>query len=254
VDFENNTVKSPKIGEIKAIIHKILKGELKTASISKSCTGKYYISILVEDGKAFPVKQVFSESTTIGVDVGITDFVIISTGENVKNPKYLKNSLKRLKVLQKRVSHKQSDSKNREKAKQKLAVLHEKIINQINDFQHKLSFKLVIENQAIAVETLNVNGMIKNYHLAQAIFDSMWSSFVTKLKYKSEWLGKTILMIGKFEPSSKIRHVCGYHNSELTLKDREWKCPDWKTKHDRDINAAINIKKFSLIDQDLIGI
>jgi putative transposase len=254
VDFENNTVKLPKIGEIKAVLHKIFEGELKTATISKSCTGKYYISILVEDGKEVPVKQVFSESTTIGVDVGITDFAVISTGEKVENPKYLKNSLKRLKVLQKRVSRKQNGSKNREKAKQKLAVLHEKITNQRNDFQHKLSFKLVSENQAIAVETLNVKGMIKNHHLAQAIGDSAWSSFVTKLEYKSEWSGKTILMIGKFEPSSKICHVCGYHNSELTLKDREWKCPDCKTKHDRDVNAAINIKKFSLIDQNLIGI
>ena len=254
VDFENNTVKIPRIGEIKAVIHKKFKGELKTASISKSWTGKYYISILVEDGKEFPVKQVFSESTTIGVDVGITDFAVISTGEKVENPKYLKNSLKRLKVLQKRVSRKQNGSKNREKAKQKLAVLHEKITNQINDFQHKLSFKLVSENQAIAVENLNFKGMIKNHHLVQDIFDSMWSSFVTKLEYKSEWLGKTILMIGKFEPSSKICHICGYHNSELTLKDQEWKCPDCKTKHDRDINSAINIKKFSLIDQNLIGI
>ena len=254
VDFENNTVKIPKIGEIKAVLHKTFEGELKNALISKSCTGKYYISILVEDEKEFPVKQVFSESTTIGVDVGIMDFAAMSTGEKVENPKYLENSLKRLQVLQKRVSRKQKGSKNREKAKQKLAVLHEKITNQRNDFQHKLSFKLISENQAIAVETLNVKGMIRRHHLAQAIFDSMWSSFVTKLEYKSEWLGKTILMIGKFEPSSKICHVCGYHNSELTLKDREWECHDCKTKHDRDINTAINIKKFSLIDQNLIGI
>ena len=129
--------------------------------------------------------------------------------------------MKRLRVLQKRVSRKQKDSKNREKAKHKLAILHEKITNQRNDFQHKLSFKLVSENQAIAVETLNVKCMITNYNLAQVICDSAWSSFVTKLKYNSEWSGKNILMIDKFESSSKICHVCGYHNSELTLKDRE---------------------------------
>jgi putative transposase len=254
VDFENNTVKVPKIGEIKAVLHKTFEGELKSALISKSSTGKYYISILVEDGKEVPVKQMFSESTTIGIDVGITDFAVISTGEKVENPNYLKNSLKRLKVLQKRVRRKQNGSKNREKAKQKLAVLHEKITTQRNDFQHKLSFKLVSENQAIAVETLDFKGMIKTPHFSKARFDSVWSSFVTKLEYKSEWLGKTILMMGKFEPSSKICHVCGYHNSKLALKDREWKCPDCKTKHDRDVNAAINIKKFSLIDQNLIGI
>ena len=227
---------------------------MKTATVSRTCKGNCYISILVEDGKELPEKQEFSESTTIGVDVGIKDFAVLSTGEKVENPKYLKNSLQRLKVLQKRVSKKQNGSKNRAKAKQRLAVLHDKITNQRNDFQNKLSFKLICENQAVALETLNVKGMVKNHHLAQAISDSAWSSFVTKLEYKAEWFGKTILRIGQFEPSSKLCSVCGYHNKELQLKDREWTCPDCKTKHDRDINAAINIKKFALIDQNLIGL
>lgn len=254
MDFENNTVKLPKIGIVKAVLHRTFEGELKTATVSKSCTGKYYISILVDNGKELPVKETFSEATTIGVDVGIKDFAVLSTGEKIENPKYLKSSLKRLKVLQKRVSRKVKGSKNREKAKQKLAKLHEKVTNQRNDFQHKLSFRLVSENQAIALETLNVKGMQKNHHLAQAIGDSAWSSFVTKLEYKAEWSGKTILRIGQFEPSSKICHVCGYHKSDLTLKDREWICPDCKNVLDRDINAAINIKKFALINQNLIGV
>jgi putative transposase len=253
VDFETNTIKLPKIGIVKAVLHRTFEGELKTATVSKSCTGKYYISILVDNGKDHPIKKTFSETTTIGVDVGIKDFAVLSTGEKIENPKYLKSSLQRLKVLQKRVSRKQKGSKNREKAKQRLAVLHDKITNQRNDFQNKLSFRLVSENQAIALETLNVKGMVKNHHLAQAISDSAWSSFVTKLEYKAEWFGKTILRIGQFEPSSKVCNVCGYHKSDLTLKDREWTCPDCKTKHDRDINAAINIKKFALIDQNLIG-
>jgi len=254
VSFETSTVKLPKIGEIRAKLHRNFTGELKTATVSKTYTGKYFISILVENNEEFPTKQEFSESATIGVDVGIKDFAVLSTGEKIENPKYLKNSLQRLKVLQKRVSRKQKGTKNREKAKQSLAKLHEKITNQRNDFQNKLSFKLVSENQAIALETLNVKGMQRNHHLAQAIGDSAWSSFVTKLEYKAEWLGKTILRIGQFEPSSKLCSVCGYHNSDLTLKDREWICPDCKTKHDRDINAAINIKKFALIDQNLIGV
>ena len=170
--------------------------------------------------KSFQKNRSLSESTTVGIDVGIKDFAVLSTGEKVENPKYLKNSLKRLKVLQKRVSRKQKGSKNRAKAKQRLAVLHDKITNQRNDFQNKFSFKLVSENQAIALETLNVKGMVKNHHLAQAISDSAWSSFVTKLEYKAEWLGKTILRIGQFEPSSKLCSVCGYHNKELQLKDR----------------------------------
>ncbi len=173
---------------------------------------------------------------------------MLSTGVKIENPRYLKNSLQRLKVLQKRVSRKQKGSKNRAKAKQRLVVLHDKITNQRSDFQNKLSFRLVSENQAVALETLNVIGMAKNHHLAQAISDSAWSSFVTKLEYKAQWFGKNILRIGQFESSSKLCSVCGYHNKELQLKDREWTCPDCKTKHDRDINAAINIKKFALID------
>jgi putative transposase len=146
------------------------------------------------------------------------------------------------------------DSNNHNKAKLHLSKIHETISSQRNYFQHKLSFRLVSENQAISLETLNVKGMQKNRCLAQAIFDTVWHSFVTTLTYKTEWLVKTILKIGQFEPSSKICNVYGYHNSNLTLKDRAWICPDCKTNHDRDINAAINIKKFSLQDQNLIGI
>jgi putative transposase len=186
--------------------------------------------------------------------VGIEDFAVISTGEKIENPKYLKNSLQRLKCLQKRVSSKMKGSNNRNKARLNLSKIHETISNQRNDFQHKLSFRLVSENQAISLETLNVKGMQKNHCLAQSISDAGWHSFVIKLAYKAEWLRKTILKIGRFEPSSKICNVYGYHNSNLTLKDREWICPDCKTKHLRGINAAINIKKFYLQDQNLIVI
>jgi putative transposase len=255
VDFENSTVKLPKIGAIKAVLHRSFEGELKTATVSRSSTGKYYISILVENNEELPTKQVFSALTTIGVDVGIKDFAALSTGEKIDNPKYLKNSLKRLKTLQRRVSKKVKGSKNRAKAKQRLAVIHEKITNQRNDFQCKLSFKLISENQAIALETLNVKDMVKNHCLSQSISDAGWSSFVSKLEYKADWLGKTILRIGRFEPSSKLCNVCGYRNSNLiTLAMRDWQCPTCNTLHDRDINAAINIKKFSLIDQNLISV
>ncbi len=253
VDFENNLIKLPKIGNIKAVFHRKFEGTLKTATISRSSTGKYFISILVDDGIKLPEKHEYSESTTVGIDVGIKDFAVLSTGDKVENPKYLKSSLKRLKVLQKRVSRKQKGSKNRRKAIQRLAKLHELITNQRTDFQHKLSSILICENQAIALETLNVKGMVKNHCLAQAISDSAWSSFVTKLEYKAEWFGKTILRIGRFEPSSKLCSICGYKNNDLTLKDREWICPDCKTKHDRDINAAINIKKIAFVDKNSIG-
>lgn len=254
VDFEKCVVRLPKIGEVKTVLHRKFEGDLRVATISKTSTGKYFISILVECNEKVPEKQEFSESTIIGIDVGIKDFAVFSTGEKIENPKCLKNSLQRLKVLQKRVSRKQKGSKNRDKARRRLSVLHDKINNQRNDFQHKLSFKLVSENQAVALETLNVKGMQKNHCLAQSISDAAWSSFVTKLEYKAEWFGKTILRIGQFEPSTKICHVCGFHNSNLTLKDRLWICPDCNTLHDRDVNAAINIKKFALQDQNLITV
>ncbi|MCQ1535044.1 IS200/IS605 family element transposase accessory protein TnpB [Methanosarcina sp. KYL-1] len=252
VDFENNVVKLPKIGKVKAVLHQRFEGKLKTATVSRTSSEIYYLSILVDNGEELPEKQEFSADTTVGVDVGIKDFAVLSTGEKIENPEYLKNSMKRLKVLQKRVSKKPKGSKNREKAKLRLAKLHEKIRNQRNDFQHQLSSKLIRENQAIAVETLNINCMLKNHCLARAICDSSWSSFVTKLVYKAEWFGKTLLRIGRFEPSTKLCNVCGYHNSNITLDVREWECPVCKTKHDRDINAAINIKKFALQAQNLI--
>jgi len=254
VDFEEGNVKLPKIGKVKASFSREFFGTCKTATISRSTTHKYYISILVDDGKDLPIKEPFNDNTTVGVDVGIKDFAVLSTGEKVDNPKYLKNSIQKLKVLQRKVSRKQKGSNNYKKAKLKLARLHEKITNQRNDFQNKLSKRLISENQAIALETLKVCNMVKNHCLAQSISDAGWSSFVEKLTYKAEWYGKTVLRIGQFEPSSKLCNVCGHHNKELTLAVREWTCPSCNTSHDRDINAAINIKKFALQDQNLIGI
>jgi putative transposase len=253
VDFEKQSIKLPKIGNVKIVISRTFVGNPKTATISKTPTGKYFISILVDDGKELSEKQPFNEKSTIGVDLGIKDSAILSNGEKFENPKYLKNSLKKLKVLSKKLSRKVKGSNNWKKAKLKLSRLHEKISNQRNDFQHKLSFRLISENQAIALETLNVKGMVKNHCMAQSISDAGWSSFVTKLEYKAEWSGKTILRIGTFEPSSKICNVCGYYKQDLTLKIREWTCPDCKTNHDRDVNAAINIKKFALQSQNLIS-
>lgn len=254
VNFEDNTVKIPKIGVVKTVLHRTFDGKMKVATLSKTSTGKHFISIVVDDGKELPKKEVFSEATTVGVDVGIKDFAILSNGIVIPNPKYLRNSIIKIKILQRRLSKKEKGSNNRKKAKKQLSIAHEKIANQRNDFQHKLSHKLISENQAIALETLNISGMIKNHCLAQAISDASWSSFVEKVTYKAEWYGKTTLQIGRFKPSSKLCNVCGYHNASLTLSDREWTCPDCNTHHDRDNNAAINIKKFALIDQNMIGL
>lgn len=254
VDFERNRIKLPKLGEIKTVFHRTFAGKMKYATVSVTSTGKWFVSILVDDGKPEPEPAPFSLDTTLGIDVGLTDFATLSTGEKVENPQFLKKSLQRLKVLQRRVSRKKKGSKNQQKAIQRLARCHEKIANQRNDFLHKLSFRVVSENQAIAVESLNVAGMQKNHCLAQAIGDVSWSTFFTILEYKCRRYGKTLLKIGRFDPSSKICHGCGYINQDLKLSDREWTCPDCGTHHDRDINAAINIKKFALQEQNLVGV
>jgi putative transposase len=254
VDFEQGRVKLPKISAIKTILHRPFTGKMKYATVSVTSTGKWFISILVDDRSPEPEPASFTLDTTLGIDVGLTDFATLSTGEKVENPRFLKKSLQRLKVLQRRVSRKVKGSKNRKKAIQRLARCHEKIANQRNDFLHKLSFRVVSENQAIAVESLNVAGMQKNHCLAQSISDVSWSTFFTMLEDKCQKYGKTLLKIGRFDPSSKICSTCGYLNRDLTLADREWVCPDCGTHHDRDINAAINIKKFALQDQNLVGV
>ncbi len=245
VDFSNNTVYLPKIGSVKTKLHRMFNGSLKTATVSRNPTGKYFISILVDDGKEYPEKQSFCYENTVGVDIGIKYFAVLSTGETVENPRYLANSIKRLGVLQRRVQRKAKGSNNRRKSILKLAKLYEKVKNKRNDFQHKLSSKLISENQAIAVEDLNVVGMRKNHNLARAISDVAWGNFLFKLEYKVLWYGKTILKIGRFEPSSKRCNACGFLNSDLTLNDRYWTCPNCDTNHDRDLNAAINIKKIA---------
>jgi putative transposase len=254
VDFDNNQVKLPKIGWIKTKLSRSFEGILKTATVSMTTTGKFFISILVEDGKETPKKESFGYDSTIGLDVGITDFVTMSDGTKIDNPKFLRDSIKRLGVLQQRMSKTKKGSKNRDKSRQKVALQHEKVANQRKDFLHKLSSGIVSDNQAIAIETLNVAGMMKNHHLAQAIGDVSWSEFFRQLDYKSERYGKTLLRIGRFEPSSKICNVCGSINHDLKLSDREWTCAGCGTLHDRDVNASVNIKKFAIQAQNLIGV
>lgn len=242
IDFEKNKLIIPKFKEgIYITISRTFVGKVKTTTISKTPSGKYYASILVEtDFNKIPKSKVTKENT-IGIDLGIKNFAITSDGEVFDNPRFLKQSLSKLKFIQRKYSkHKGKKTKN------KLTKTHEKVANQRKDYLHKVSTKLVRENKSIALENLNVKGMMQNHKLAQAIGDVGWGMFNSMLEYKSEWYGANLLKIGRFEPSSKTCNCCGNINKELTLSDREWICNKCKTNHDRDINAAINIKNFAL--------
>ena len=220
VIVKNNLLIIPKFKEgIEIVLHREIKGTIKSATISVTPTGKYFVSILVDTNIEAPIKVPITESTTIGVDLGIKSFLVTSNGEVIENPKNLQKAQSKLKYVQRKYS------KNKGKrTKQRLALLHEKVVNKRKDFLHKVSIKLIRENQTIALETLNVTGMIKNHNLAQAISDASWSTFVTMLEYKADLYGKNILRIGRFAPSSKCCNCCGYINKELALKDREWTC------------------------------
>lgn len=246
VDFERGTVKLPKIGAVKVKYHRTFVGTTKSATVIRKSTGRYLISIVVEDGRTPPKPADPIPDQTVGIDLGLSHYAVLSTGEKVANPKYLRNAQVRLAVLQRRLARKQKGSKNRNKARLKVARCHQTIADQRQDFQHQLSSRLVRENQALAVESLNVDGMVKNPSLARAISDAGWGTFLGMLAYKCQEAGKPLLKIGVFEPSSKTCSVCGYKNQNLTLKDREWTCPDCGTTHDRDLNAATNIKHFAL--------
>ncbi len=251
IDFEKQKIRLPKIGWIKVYIDRKFEGKIGTVTVSKNTLGKYFVSILIDDKKELPTLKPIKEKTTIGIDVGIKSFATLSTGETINNPKYLEHTSKRLSVLQKRLSKKQKGSRRREKSKLRVAKCHYKISNQRKDFLHKLSSKIVAENQSIIIENLNIEGMLKNSRLAKSIASVSWSEFFRQLQYKSEWRGKNLITIGRFEPSSKMCS-CGEINHNLTLKDREWTCEKCGVKHDRDILAANNIKKFGLQKQNLI--
>jgi len=245
----DNRLNIPKIPSIKIKLSRQIEGKIKTATISKTPTEKYFTSILVEQDKQLPKKPKINEKTAIGIDLGIKHFATISDGRKIENHKFLDKSLRKLKRQQRCLSRKIKGSNNRTKQKLKVALLFEKITNQRSDFIHKLTYQLTHENQvnSIATEDLTVQSMLKNHHLAQAISDVSWQEFRRQLEYKCDWYGKNLLIIGRFEPSSKMCSKCGWINQELKLSDRKWTCSKCKTRHDRDILAARNIKHFALI-------
>lgn len=239
-NFETEQTYLPKIGWIKTVFHRPIEGQVRHVTVSMSPTGKFFVSFLSR--REIPVPEYIGDE--IGIDLGLKDFLTTSNGEKIENPRHLQKAQKRLKRHQRELSRKQKGSKSREKARRKVAKAHEKVANQRQDFLHKLSYKLVNENQVIRMETLHIKGMMQNHKLAGAIGSVGWHEFKRQLEYKGKLYGCLLEFIPPFYPSSKLCSVCGYRHAELTLSERYWTCPDCGTEHERDINAAINIRNY----------
>lgn len=245
VNFKTKKVIIPKFREgIKCRFDREFTGKIKTTTVSKTPTGKYFISILVETEDTIPNKAPIDENKAVGVDLGIKAFATLSDGTEIQNPKYLKKALKKLKRLQRSVSRKKKGSNSRKKAVKLLARQYEKVTNKRKDFLHKTSKYLIDHYDTICLETLSARDMMKGHRLAQALSDISIGMFNAYMDYKAEWYGKNILRIGQFEPSSKMCS-CGHIHRGLKLSDRVWTCPACGSVNQRDLLAAQNIKKFA---------
>lgn len=242
LNVESQELFIPKFKEgISIRLHRTIKGQIKQCTISRTPTEKYFASILVETEEAIPEKKDVKEATTIGIDLGLKTFIVGSDGFVLDNPRHLRKAMSRLKWLQSRYSRFKG-----KRTKHKLALLHEKVANQRLDLLHKASASLVKNHDSIAIEDLGIKSMMGDHRLAQGISDAAWGTFVSMLEYKAEWQGKNILRIGRFDPSSKTCSCCGWRYRELALDEREWTCRSCGIVHDRDQNAAKNIKAFAL--------
>ncbi|WP_074021245.1 RNA-guided endonuclease TnpB family protein [Xenorhabdus thuongxuanensis] len=251
----NNAIKIPKLAPIEARIHREIQGEVKSITLSRTPTGKYFASMLCDDGKETPVPpDVIDADKSTGCDLGLTHFLIRSDGRKQANPRYSIRASKNLRRKQKALSRKRKGSKNRNKARLQVAKSHEKVANGRGDFQHKLSRQLIDENQAVIVETLKTSNMLKNRRLARHIADAGWHSFVTKLEYKAKEAGKHLVRLDQWYASSKTCHRCGHKEADMPLSQRDWICPACQTAHDRDINAALNIKQQGLFELQAAGL
>ena len=232
-----------KVGKVKAKLHRNIEGTIKTVTVSLNPSGKYFASILMESEGDNPT--VSTVGKVIGIDLGLTHFAITSNGCKVSkydNPKHLAKHEKNVKRKQQKLAKKQKGSNSRNKAKKTVAKVYERVTKSRQDFLHKLSRKLVNENQVVVVENLNVKGMVRNHNLAKAISDVGWGIFVNFLAYKLERKGGKLVEIDRWFPSSKLCSNCYYQIDKLPLDIREWTCPNCGTRHDRDGNAATNIR------------
>ncbi|MCG5535908.1 RNA-guided endonuclease InsQ/TnpB family protein [Ectothiorhodospira mobilis] len=251
----DNWIKVPKLGPIKAKVHRPVDGKLKSITLSRTVTGKHYASLLFDTDQAAPAPTMdVDTSRVVGLDMGLSHLAIDSNGRKVANPRFLKKAQENLKRKHQALSRTKKGSAKRAKARMLVAKAHERVANARNDFQHKLSRQIVDDNQAVIVETLKVGNMMKNRRLAKHIGDASWHALMTKLDYKAREQGKHLVKIDPWFASSKTCHVCQHKMDAMPLSVRSWECPACHTQHDRDINAALNIKHQGIIQLKAEGL
>ncbi len=229
---------------IKCRVHREIKGKIGKVTITKTPSGKYFVSVFTEEEYITPIEK---SGKSIGVDLGLKNLLITSEGEAFKNNRYTQKYECKLAKAQRHLSRKVKGSRGFERQKLKVTRLHEKISNSCADYLHKCSISLIRRYDTICIEDLNVKGMTKNHSLAKSVTDASWGTFVNMLTYKAEWNEKKVVKIDRFFPSSQACSVCGYVNKDVKkLSVREWECPVCHAHHDRDVNAAINILRIGL--------
>ena len=246
--IDHKFIKVPKLKSLIRIkLHRQPRGVIKSATISRHSSGKHYISLLCKE----EIIELPKTNLAIGIDLGITDFAILSNGQKFDNNKFTSKMEKKLKREQRKLSRRALiakknginlfEAKNYQKQKKKVAGLHEKVMNQRTDFLNKLSTEIIKNHDIICIESLNTKGMLRNHKLAKSISDVSWSSFVNKLQYKADWYGRELIKVDQWFPSSQICSGCGHKDGKKSLDIREWTCPLCSAHHDRDINASVNI-------------
>ncbi len=248
VDDENNRIYVQGVGWVDAVMHRKPQGKLKNITVTVNPSGSVYASCLFEDGFEAAVPEVPQKPKVLGVDLNLERLAVCSDGTDYKNPRTLKQHEKRLKHLQRMLTRKKKGSENWKKLKHEIAVLHEKIANIRKDAIHKMTKSIVCDSQAdaIAIEDLNVSGMMRNSRLSKHIQDASFFEIRRQIEYKCLWYGKTLITADRFFASSRTCHICGWHNDGLMLRDRVWECPVCHTMHDRDRNSALNLESFGL--------